>query len=81
MQAEHFRRLILAEKARRGMTYEDLEWETGVSRTTIHSYLKRRRDITVQKLFKILDGLGIELAVRRKKDGKQSAGNEVQGVQ
>lgn len=80
MRDDDFRKIIAKEKERRGLTYADLEAMTGAAQQTINNYVIGARSIRIGTLVLILEGLGLELGVRRKKDVQKSIDNEVPGV-
>ncbi len=69
MTDEAIRRLIRKEKERMGLSYEEFEWRSGVPRTTLNNFVNgTTKSITLGTLVKVLDGLGLEIRIRRKKE-------------
>ncbi|MBR3742793.1 MAG: helix-turn-helix transcriptional regulator [Clostridia bacterium] len=67
MTDEDIRRVARKEKERQGLSYEELEWRSGVARTTLCNFVSgQTKSITLGTAIKLLEGLGIEIRLRRK---------------
>jgi len=68
MREDDLRRIIRKEKEKRGLTLEALEALSGVSRSTIGNWVTGSRNMTLRTLILLLNALGLEIGVRRKKE-------------
>ena len=64
--------IIKQEKNRQGYTWEQLAQRTGVSPLTLNHWFDKTHAPTMETCVTVLNGLGLELCVRRKKPAKST---------
>jgi len=67
MTNEDLRRIVRAEKKKQGKTWRQIHEESGVALTTIDNFCVSTRNTSISVITAVLDVLGLELYVRRKK--------------
>lgn len=67
MTNDDLRRVVRAEKKRQGKTWRQIHEESGIAATTIGNFCLGTRNTSITVITAILDALGLELYVRRKK--------------
>lgn len=68
MDQEGLRRLLRAEKAKQNKTWRGISRKSGVAYSTIGNFLMGERDTSLNVAIRLLEALGLELCVRRKKN-------------
>ena len=67
MTQDEIRRIMKAEKKRQRLTWRKVTDRSGVSYSTIQNFAIGIRDTSLDVAIRLLDALGLELCVRRKK--------------
>lgn len=67
MTQDEIRRIVKAEKKRQRLTWRKVTDRSGVPYSTIQNFAIGIRDTSLDVAIRLLDGLGLELCVRRKK--------------
>lgn len=68
MNQEELRKILRAEKQRQNRTWGWITRHSGVAYSTICNFAIGERDTSLNVIIRLLDVLGLELCVRRKKD-------------
>jgi transcriptional regulator with XRE-family HTH domain len=65
-----FRKIIRAEVTRQGLSGYRVAKLSGIPMRTVQAYLAGSRDLTGERLARIVDALGLELRPRRRRKGR-----------
>lgn len=68
MNQEGLRRILRAEKEKAGITWKQVSRESGVSYTALENFLIGCRNTSLDVAIRLVEAMGLELCVRRKKD-------------
>ena len=68
MDADYIRGIIREYKARTGKSLRHIARNSGVAQSTVYNYMHGTRNLSYELTEQILNALGLELYVRRKKD-------------
>ena len=68
MNQEGLRRILRAEKEKNGMTWKHVSRISGVSYTALCNFVYGCRNTSMDVIIRLIDAMGLELCVRRKKD-------------
>jgi len=67
MTQDEIRRIVKAEKRRQRLTWQKVTDRSGVAYSTIQNFAIGFRDTSLDVAIRLLDALGLELCVRRKR--------------
>lgn len=67
MNQDEIRRIVKAEKKRQRLTWQKVTDRSGIAYSTIQNFAIGIRDTSLGVVIRLLDALGLELCVRRKK--------------
>lgn len=70
MTQDEIRRIVKAEKKRQRLTLQKVTDRSGVAYSTVQNFAIGIRDTSLGVAIRLLDALGLELCVRRKKHGQ-----------
>lgn len=68
MNQDGMRKVLKAEKERLGLTWKKISRNSGVSYTALGNFIGGERNTSLDVVIRLMDAMGLELCVRRKKD-------------
>ena len=67
MDQDGLRRVLVSEKEKREQTWRKISENSGVAYSTITNFVMHTRNTSLDVAIRLLDAVGLELCVRRKK--------------